>query len=149
MIIDYYNTEPVSVNTLLKQGIARGAYDYNAGWIYSGLISLAKDHGLTGKTYDLKALTNAAAFAQFSDLLKDGPIIVSIHYKFEPTNPIPHLVVIDGIENGMVHYNDPAAKTGDKEISVATFLAAWKKRFIVIRPVSTKVAQVNNFPLVD
>lgn len=134
MVIDYYNPEAISVNTLLKQGIALGAYLSDAGWTYKGLISLAKKYGLEGSSYDLAALSAKAALAQFRDVLKDGPVIASIHYKFEPSNPIPHLVVINGIENDVVHYNDPAAKMGEKTISVADFQKAWKKRFIVIRP---------------
>ncbi len=137
MIIDYYKPK-VSVNTLLGQGIALGAYKNNAGWTYAGLIAVAKKHGFEGKTYDLGKSTTKAAFAEIQEQLKDGPVMASIHYKFEPTNPIPHLVVINGISDGMVYYNDPAAKEGEKKISTAGFLAAWKKRFIVIRPTSEK-----------
>ncbi len=133
MIIDYYKPK-VAVNTLLGQGIAMGAYDNNAGWIYSGLIHLAGKYGLTGTSYDFGKSSSAVALAQFKKYLKNGPVIASIHYKFDPESSIPHLVVIDGIEDGVVYYNDPAAKTGEKQISVGGFLAGWKKRFIVIRP---------------
>src|ERR1700690_2125492 len=55
MVIDYY--EPaVPVNTLLKQGIAAGAYLQSAGWTYKGLIQLAQKYGLSGNSYDLGAL---------------------------------------------------------------------------------------------
>jgi ABC-type bacteriocin/lantibiotic exporter with double-glycine peptidase domain len=147
MIIDYYKPK-VSVNTLLGQGIALGAYKQNAGWTYAGLISVAKKHGLEGKTYDLGKSSSKIAFAEIQKQLKDGPVIASVHYKFEPTNPIPHLVVINGVSDGMVYYNDPAAKEGEKKISTVGFLAAWKKRFIVIRPIAEKkvvaVAPTNN-----
>jgi predicted double-glycine peptidase len=135
MVIDFYNPGPVSVNKLLGQGIAIGAYDNNAGWIYSGLINVAKKYDLKGTTYDFGKSSAAVAFAQFKNYVKDGPVIVSVHYKFDPKNPIPHLVVINGINNGVVYYNDPAAKTGEKEIAVTDFLKAWKKRFIVLRPI--------------
>jgi ABC-type bacteriocin/lantibiotic exporter with double-glycine peptidase domain len=134
MIIDYYDPNTVSVNTLLKQGIAAGAYDTNAGWTYAGLIGLSQKYGLDGNSYDLGKLDSRAAFAQLTSYLADGPVIVSVHYKFDPKSTIPHLVVINGLDNGVLHYNDPAAKTGDKEISVADFLKGWKKRFIVMRP---------------
>jgi hypothetical protein len=48
MIIEYYNPDIVSVNTLLHEGIALGAYDTNAGWIHRGLIKLSKTYGLDG-----------------------------------------------------------------------------------------------------
>ncbi|MCX6819673.1 MAG: C39 family peptidase [Candidatus Adlerbacteria bacterium] len=41
MILDYYKPA-VSVNTLLKQGIAADAYSA-AGWTYNGLISVSKN----------------------------------------------------------------------------------------------------------
>jgi predicted double-glycine peptidase len=67
--------------------------------------------------------------------VKEGPVILSVHYKFDPKSTIPHLVVIDAVDNGVVYYNDPAAKTGEKQISVTNFLKGWKKKVIVIRPV--------------
>ena len=144
MVIEYYQPQTVSVNTLLKQGIAAGAYLNNAGWTYAGLIGLSQKYGLDGKSYDLAALDSTTAFAQLKTYLDDGPVIVSVHYKFDPKSTIPHLVVINGIENGTLHYNDPAAAAGDKEISVADFLKGWKKRFIVIRPTKDTLALTTN-----
>ena len=134
MLIDYYKPA-VPVDTLLRQGVAAGAYNQNAGWTYKGLIQLAKRYGLDGSSYDLANLGSQAALAQFKTYLKDGPVIASIHYKFDPKSSIPHLVVIDGIEGDVIYYNDPAAKSGSKQISTADFLKGWKKRFIVMRPV--------------
>lgn len=143
MIIDFYKPA-VSVDTLLGQGIATGAYDYNAGWTYAGLIRLAKKYDLTGTSYDLASSKSSVAFAKLKEFAKDGPVMVSIHYKFDPKSKIPHLVVIDGITDDTVYYNDPAAKSGKKEISTDLFLKAWKKRFIVIRPKKEdKVALAN------
>lgn len=135
MIIDYYQPNVVSVDTLLSKGIDRGAYDKNAGWTYKGLIQLAKPYGLEGTSYDLASLSKDDAFTQFKNSLKDGPVMVSVHYKFDPKSNIPHLVVIDGMDNDVIFYNDPASKAGNKQISKADFLKGWKKRFIVIRPV--------------
>ncbi len=133
MVIDYYKPA-VPVNTLLKQGVASGAYLKSAGWTYKGLIQLAEKYGLEGNSYDLAALSSNTAFEKLKAHLQDGPVIVSVHYKFDPKSTIPHLVVIDGIEGDMVFYNDPAAKAGQKQIPTSDFLKAWKKRFIVIRP---------------
>ncbi len=146
MVVDYYSDKPISVNTMLNQAIASGAYIPSAGWTHQGLISLSKKYGMTGKAYDLSSSSGKAAFATFTTLLKDGPIIASVHYKFEPTNPIPHLVVIDGIDKDFVYYNDPASTAGGKKISVDTFRKAWKQKFIVIRPVKTEVAVVPAAP---
>lgn len=133
MIIDYYKPA-VSVNTLLTEGVAAGAYLQNAGWTYSGLIKVAKKYGLEGQSFDLGKSNSKTAFSEFKKQLQRGPVIVSVHYKFDPKNPIPHLVVINGIDGDVISYNDPAAKSGEKTISTDTFLKAWKKRFIVLRP---------------
>ena len=141
MVIDYY--EPaVSVDTLLAQGIAKGAYIKNVGWSYNGLIAVGKKYGLDGDSYDLKALSSKGAFAKFKRFLDDGPVIASVHYKFDPKSSIPHLVVIDGIKGDVIYYNDPAAKTGELQISVADFLKGWKQRFIVIRPVNNSAENI-------
>lgn len=133
MVIDYYKPA-VPVNTLLTQGIAAGAYLQSAGWTYKGLIQLAQKYGLSGNSYDLGASSATTAFAKLKTYLREGPVIVSIHYKFDPKSTIPHLVVIDGIKGDTLYYNDPAAKAGEKTISTTEFLKAWKKRFIVLRP---------------
>jgi len=138
MVVDYYSTEPVSVNKMLTQAIASGAYLKDAGWTHKGLVQLAKKYGLDGNAYDLTNSSQKVAFDAFKAKLKDGPVIVSVHYKFDPKSTIPHLVVIDGIDKDFVYYNDPAASGGLKKISTADFLKAWKQRFIVIRPLETK-----------
>lgn len=134
MIIDYYSPGAATVNGLLAQGIKAHAYDYNAGWIYQGLIELSKRYGLDGRWYDLSKLDNQAALVRFKQYLADGPVILSVHYKFDSASTIPHLVVIDAIRNDIVYYDDPAAAAGPKQIPLADFLKAWKKKVIVIRP---------------
>lgn len=133
MILDYYKPA-VSVDTLLARGIARDAYLSNAGWTYKGLIDVGQEYGLTGDSYDLAGSSSSSALSTLETYLADGPIIASVHYTFDPANPIPHLVVINRIEGDRVYYNDPAADKGNKTISTDTFMKAWKKRFIVIRP---------------
>jgi uncharacterized protein YvpB len=139
MIIDYYSPSAVTVNTLLKQGIAAGAYDYSAGWIYQGLIDLSRQYGLNGNYHDLTTQSSSVALDSLKKIVKDGPAILSVHYKFDPKSTIPHLVVIDGIDAKYVYYNDPAAPRGVKQIAIADFLKGWKKKVIVIRPKSTTV----------
>ena len=133
MLVDYYKPA-VAVDTLLEQGIASGAYLSNAGWTYKGLIGVGATHGLVGTSYDLANQSQTAAYAELKKYLSDGPVMVSVHYKFDPASTIPHLVVINGIEGDTVYYNDPAAKAGQGELSSDKFLLAWKKRFIVLRP---------------
>lgn len=148
MVIDFYKPDAVSVDTLLGRAIASGAYDQNAGWKHKDLVLLAKNYGLRGDTYDLANLGKQAAFTKLKNQLKDGPVIVSVHYQFDPKSSIPHLVVLDGIENDTIYYNDPASKGGQKKISSTLFLKAWKMKFIVVRPniVDTKPLVAESVP---
>jgi ABC-type bacteriocin/lantibiotic exporter with double-glycine peptidase domain len=134
MVIAYYKPDVASVETLLKEGIALGAFDAQAGWSHQGLIHVSQKYGMDGESYNLGGKSSAVALAKFMGYLKDGPVIASIHYKFDPKNPIPHLVVVNAIEDGIVYYNDPAAKEGAKTISLAQFTRSWKQKFIVVRP---------------
>ena len=134
MLIDYYEPDPPSVDTLLDEGINANAYLNDAGWTYAGLIGVSKKYGLNGQSHDLASLTMDSAFNSLEGALSDGPVMVSVHYKFEPTNPIPHLVVANSVHDGMIYYNDPAEKTGNLSIPISTFKQAWKKRYIEIRP---------------
>jgi len=135
MVMDYYTQEKIpSVDTLLSEGIEKGAYLSNAGWTYKGLISVASKYGFTGESYDFAGLGPEKAFAHFKESLQDGPVIASVHYKLDPTNPIPHLVVVNGVEGDTVYYSDPADKSGGESISIDKFKKAWKKRYIAIHP---------------
>jgi len=100
-------------------------------------------YGLNGSSYDLGKSASTTALVQLEKYVKDGPVIASVHYKFDPKSTIPHLVVIDGIASSTVYYNDPAAKAGELQISVADFVKGWKKRVIVLRPASGYAAKSN------
>lgn len=133
MLIDFY-APAITVDTLLSEGIKSGAYVSDAGWSHSGLIALAKDHGLTGEAQYLTDKSMSDAFDSLKAAVTEGPVMVSVHYTFEPTNPIPHLVIVTDIDNTSVHYNDPAEKSGGGTISIQKFQNSWKKRYIEIRP---------------
>jgi len=134
MLIEYYEPGIVSVDTLLDEGISSGAYLSGAGWIHYGLVRLSNNYGLDGKNYDFSSSGMDFAFEKLKDALNNGPIIASVHYTFEPTNPIPHLVVINGIDGDTVYYNDPSEGSGGGSISASKFKSAWKKRYIEVRP---------------
>ena len=135
MVIDFYKPNAVSVDALLGRAIAMGAYDPNAGWIHSDLVRLSEKYGLAGTSYDARGLSSSAAFAQMKASLASGPVIASIHYEFDSESAIPHMIVVDGISGDTVYYNDPAAKSGEKQISITDFQKGWKKMYIAIRPV--------------
>ncbi|MFZ2720168.1 MAG: C39 family peptidase, partial [Minisyncoccia bacterium] len=134
MIIEYYHPGTVVVNTLLQEGIDAGAYLNSAGWTYAGLVGVGTAYGLDGTWYDYGTLSEDAALKKITQSLENGPVIASVHYEFNPKSTIPHLVVVTGIDGDTLYYNDPAAKAGHGHISTDAFLAAWKQRYIVIRP---------------
>lgn len=131
MVVNYYNPDSTSVMALLNQVIASGAYQDGVGWKHAELAVLASKYGLSGQVYDFYKLNNEAAFDKFLELLKDGPVIVSIHNKFDPRATLGHIIVATGYENGEIIYNDPTYGP-DKRISLDGFLNGWKRRFIFI-----------------
>lgn len=134
MLIEYYEPGTVVVDTLLEEAIDAKAYLDSAGWIHSGLINVSKKYNLQGEVHDYGNLSMGDAYENLRTALKDGPVMASVHYTFQKTNPIPHLVIVNGVENGEVFYNDPAEESGGGVISVAQFQSAWKKRYIEFRP---------------
>lgn len=133
MLVDFYKPA-ISVDDLLEEGIRSGAYIQDTGWSHAGLIALAKNHGLAGEARYLTDLSMTAAFEDLREAVEEGPVMASVHYTFEPTNPIPHLVVVTDIDEEGVHYNDPADKSGDGVITAEKFQNSWKKRYLEIRP---------------
>ena len=136
MLIEFYKPGIVSVNALLQEGISAGAFVPGAGWSHKGLAMLARNYGLTGTnaTYDFSQLSAGDAFSRLEKFLAEGPVIASVFYRLEPGNPIPHLIVVNGVSDGQVFYNDPAESGPGYEISIPDFQKAWKKRLIVVRP---------------
>lgn len=134
MLIDFYSEKSLSVDGLLERGVASGAYLDHAGWTHRGLINLAAPYGLSGESVSLSHLSMSSAFSKLRAVLVEGPVMASVHYTFEPTNPIPHLVVINGVRDGKVFYNDPAEASGGGELSIEQFQRAWKQRYVLVRP---------------
>lgn len=134
MLIEYYYPGSITVDSLLNQGIASGAYLNGAGWMHKGLADLGAVYGLSGTNFDYSASSMDAAFSEFASALERGPVIASVYYTFTPGHPIPHLVLINGIDGDRVFYNDPAEESGGGSISVKHFKSAWKKRYIALSP---------------
>ena len=133
MALEFYKPNSVSVPKLLVEALKFGAYQPGVGWKHSQLASLAGLYGLVGTSYDFSKMGNQAAFNEFKQFLGGGPMVVSIHNKFNPKASLGHLVVVTGIENDIVYYHDPAGNGKEKAISISGFLAGWKKRFITVR----------------
>jgi hypothetical protein len=136
MLIEFHTPGKLSsVDTLLEEGIDAKAYS-DAGWTYAGLIKISKKYGLFGETHDFGTSNMDTAFRAFEKALAKGPVMASVHYTFDPKNPIPHLVIITGVKEGMIHYNDPAEKKGGGSITITKFQNSWKKRYIEFYPAS-------------
>ena len=62
--------------------------------------------------------------------------MVGVRYLFEPNNPIPHLVIADGVKDGRLYYNDPAGQGPGGSVSITQFKSAWHGRYITFWPLS-------------
>lgn len=135
MVMDFFKPNTVtSVDNLLREGIKSGAYLNRAGWIHAGLIDLSKRYGFDGQGHYWDNTSKEIALSNLSVALENGPVIASVYYTFDPLSPIPHLVVINSIDDKNVHYNDPAEPSGGGVISIEDFQTGWKQRIIAIRP---------------
>jgi uncharacterized protein YvpB len=140
MLLEFYTRATTTPDSILVQAIAKNGFIPNIGWTYKSLIDVSRAYGMTGSSYDLGGQTRAHAFVAFKEALESGPVIASVHYQFDPTSTIPHLVLITDITGDTLTYNDPAEKFGAGKISTTAFIKAWKKRFIVIRPKEPELA---------
>ncbi len=148
MIVEYYKPHTTSVNEVLREGISSGAYVKNVGWSHEGLAGLAVKHGMTGRTFDLSEYNKENAFNQFQEIVKEGPVIASIHRGFNPKSSFGHLIVITGYDDNLIYYNDPGKHDGIRKVTISQFMAGWKRKLIVIRPsegksLTSKVAFAN------
>lgn len=138
MVIDAHTPGLLATpEPLLKEGIALNGYT-ESGWLHSTLITLGEKYGLRGEAVDLAHATKIEAVASLKSALESGPALASVHYKLEPHNPIPHLIVVHNISTSSVTLSDPANARGDEVVPLATFEAAWKKRYIAFRKESEK-----------
>ena len=137
----FYTQKKISVPELLNRAIDSGAYAPGVGWKHAQLAALAELYGLTGQNYDLSDLGSAAALSQLESFLLNGPVIASIHNKFNPKATLGHLIVVTGLDNDAVFYHDPAyGQKTERSISLAKFMQGWKQKIIVVRAKVTKEA---------
>lgn len=142
MTIGFYTGDEISLTNLLKEGLVSGAYVKNVGWSHEGLSKLVAKYGLEGEIHDFNRMKSQKAMAELKEVLKDGPVIASIHNKFDPNATLGHLVVLTGFNDQYIFYNDPATRS-DRQISNANFLRGWKKRVISVRQAipSTQISE--------
>jgi ABC-type bacteriocin/lantibiotic exporter with double-glycine peptidase domain len=138
MLVEFYKPNTTSVQKVLEEALASGAYVKNVGWSHQGLADLAGKYGLVGKTYDFSKSDKETAFNQFKNVLKEGPVIASIRRDFDPKSSFGHLIVVTGLDENFVYYNDPGKREGFRKVSIADFNKGWKKRLIVLRLPETK-----------
>ncbi len=127
----------MSLDDLIKRGVASGAYKPNVGWIHDGLVRLAQGFGFQ-KSFrqEWKDEEKRQALKFISAKIRGGiPVIASV--KSENGG---HLTLLTGFEEsgGEIagfYMNDPDSKsrgTGkNKFIPIADFLGLWKGRIIV------------------
>lgn len=145
MVMRYYK-KSLRVNllqTLIDQGVKRGAYLPGIGWTHQGLIDLAKTYEFTGERFDYTHNKPQESITALLDHIKQGPIIASIHKDFKQKNG-GHLIVLNGYDVDAMgvtfHIVDPKSKKKKRAIKTipeAIFMQGWKKRCIVIRPIAT------------
>jgi hypothetical protein len=134
-----------SLDTLLREGLANGAYRKGIGWTHGGLVQLARRHGLAGFNADYAEngptpKSADDAWAALVNELGRGPVLASVYSHFDPASRDGHLVVVTGLISGLVAFNDPEEqreREGRRFLARDVFVRAFKRRYIVIAPGAT------------
>lgn len=124
-----------SADDVFRDCFVRGGYISGVGWKHKELVQTAESFGFTGQPYDWCVASLEDAFKKLIFELETGPVIASVYNGFIQGNG-GHLVVITGIEEGIVYVNDPVEidlEKITKKIPIDSFLHGWKRRIIVIR----------------
>jgi hypothetical protein len=147
MVLDYWNgqrddyrTAPVS--ELWRAGMDAGAYREGIGWVHGGIASVARSYGYRSYNRDLAPngstpMKPEEALRELTRALEQGPVLASVYSGMDPGRGGGHIVVVTGIEEGLVSFNDPeqnSEREGKRTIAVRTFREAFKQRYICVLP---------------
>ena len=135
MLLNYFNKN-TSPDDILARGLTCNAYLPKTGWKHKELAEIAKQYNLNGETFDWAYLDQEAAFENAKEHLNRHPILASVYRSFDPQNG-GHLIVLTGMENSAVFYNDPDSRNEagiSGSVPLEKFLVGWKRRIIAITP---------------
>jgi len=146
MLMDYWhNDSPANpspnLEVIIGTGLTIGAYSAGIGWSHAGLVNIGRQFDYDGYNQDLAGLELELAWSYLLEDLQQTPLLASIYPRFKPDNKGGHIIVVTGFDGELVFYNDPEElneREGSKAIAVEIFLRGWKKRYIVIHPLSKK-----------
>ena len=139
-VLDSENLPAPSLEHLLVEGIESGAYLDDKGWIFQGLLSLGRNHGLDG-------MVIPDAPIDFVEGLPSCGVapIVSVHCGF-PQNPPSkggHLVVFRGIQvanrsRRICFFDDPSTQgTNVSNIEETRFWSSFSGRVLLMKHANT------------
>ncbi|MGB2580641.1 MAG: C39 family peptidase [Minisyncoccia bacterium] len=147
MLLESSGGEPSSIDEMIKDGVALGAYSEN-GWLHDGLVTLGEKYG--AKLYrtefrkkDADPDTLEKLYIEGVDMivgeLNEGrPVIISAIKNFEVRDKF-HMVLVVGaeIEDGVVngfYYHDPDSYTESKGayqfVAINIFSSSWRRMAI-------------------
>ncbi len=130
MLLAYYGRSVPSLFDLLVEGVERDAYTPR-GWLHSGLVELARRHGVRASALRLPASEFAGA------LRASGPLIVPVGHRFPVDGSRGgHLVVVNGqwraAGETRLEVRDPApAGARRRSVPLTRLAASYSGRSIV------------------
>jgi hypothetical protein len=152
MVMDFWHAQDPANRTehldaLLKAGLAEHAHISDIGWSHTGLVRLARRYGYDGFNADwaTKGPTPKSpedAWTALAAELERGPVMASVFAGLDPDRGGGHVIVVTGIVDGLVAFNDPEElleREGRKLLALPRFLRGFKNRYIVVRPYEGKV----------
>ncbi len=149
----------VSMEDVLRDGLANGGFDPDRGWLHSGQVAVLQSYGLAayrrnwrlmdGREAEYLAGREVTRQTEHEialvkrDLLDEGawtvrrltrevPVILSVYRPWGDTSSIGHQVVVLDADRDCVTFHDPAQPSGAyMQQGAGDFFANWKGTAIV------------------
>lgn len=132
MLLEYNNSDSPSIDELIKIGVEKDAYIPNIGWKHRELAEIARDFKLKSRNFDWANLAPEEAFKKLKSYFPENPVLASIYKDFDDRKG-GHLIVLTGMENDTIFYNEPYAKKRQeirRSVHKDKFMKGWKRRII-------------------
>jgi predicted double-glycine peptidase len=131
-----------ALDALIEKGLAIGAYREGVGWVHAGLVALAQHYGYRAEAFDYAdkgktPKTMAEAWELLAAALSKGPVLVSVFPGLNPERGGGHIVLVTGMDDQLVYFNDPEELTendGKRLVALSVFEHGFKRRFITVTP---------------
>ena len=140
MVLDFLSEGKFEkgIDDLIKEGLEIGAYQEGIGWIHTGLVRLAHNHGFLGYNEEFRSLNKEIesgfiekGIVKIKKTIESGlPVIISCSKNFDEFQKF-HQVILTGFDENGFYYNEPHKENKEEGsnqfVDFQTFRTHWRK----------------------